>query len=205
MPRSITTPAIVLKTYDVGEADRFCVLLTDTLGKLAARATAVRKLKSKMGGTLLSPNSVELQLTEGRTGWIVTGAKLMMQRSQPRADQFAHRQHGLEILLSLIHDEEPLPEIFERTEIFLNTCRGSSDVLGYTISLLHHLGMLPSHSSLPMLTESQKKFIDAVLSQESPNTLTPHEAQSLDTVCMELIADHSSRTLRTPGIIKELV
>ena len=53
MAHSESVEAVVLKTYDVGEADRFCIVLTKERGRIAARARGVRKLTSKMGGSLL--------------------------------------------------------------------------------------------------------------------------------------------------------
>ena len=53
MPQSQTYEALILQSHDVGEADRFLILFTRERGRLAARARAVRKPKSKMGGSLL--------------------------------------------------------------------------------------------------------------------------------------------------------
>ena len=35
--------ALVLKTYDIGDADRLCILLTNTRGRIAVVAKGVRK------------------------------------------------------------------------------------------------------------------------------------------------------------------
>ncbi|MBU1911666.1 recombination protein O N-terminal domain-containing protein, partial [Patescibacteria group bacterium] len=48
MPHSQTYNSIILKAYDVGEADRFLILFTREKGRMTARARAVRKLKSKL-------------------------------------------------------------------------------------------------------------------------------------------------------------
>ena len=114
MSRTKDYEAIVLKTHDVGEADRFCILFTKERGRIAARARGVRKLKSRMGGVLLAPNHISVTLTEGSVGFSVNSVLSLGQKNmQGNVDQFAQTQNGIELLLSLLHDEEPLQDIFD--------------------------------------------------------------------------------------------
>jgi recombinational DNA repair protein (RecF pathway) len=53
MSHAQTFEAIVLKTYDVGEADRLCILFTRERGRVMARASGARRLKSRLGASLL--------------------------------------------------------------------------------------------------------------------------------------------------------
>ena len=74
MPKSQELEAIVLQTHNVGEADRFCILLTKERGKIPVRARGVRKPKSRMGGSLLALQRIQVTVHEGSAGFMVTAA-----------------------------------------------------------------------------------------------------------------------------------
>ena len=74
---SIKTSGIIIKRSNFGEADRILIILTDRLGKIKAMAKGVRKIKSKMAGSLEPYMLVDLQLHEGKTFYIVTGASII--------------------------------------------------------------------------------------------------------------------------------
>ena len=56
----------------------------------------------------------------------------------------------MELLLRLVIDEGPLPEIFDVTLAFIHACRDGIPYasLGYEFALLHHLGLLPGDGEL---------------------------------------------------------
>lgn len=58
--------AIVLRTWDLGEADRIISLFTRTHGKVRAVARGVRRTSSKFGSRLEPYSHVDVQLAEGR-------------------------------------------------------------------------------------------------------------------------------------------
>ncbi|HJE50819.1 MAG TPA: DNA repair protein RecO [Tessaracoccus flavescens] len=58
--------AVVLRTHQLGEADRIITLLTRTHGKVRAVAKGVRKTSSKFGGRLEPFSHVDIQFAEGR-------------------------------------------------------------------------------------------------------------------------------------------
>lgn len=58
--------AVVLRTHQLGEADRIITLLTRTHGKVRAVAKGVRKTSSKFGGRLEPFHHVDIQFAEGR-------------------------------------------------------------------------------------------------------------------------------------------
>ena len=68
------TPGIVIKQINFGEADRILTILTERFGKIKAIAKGVRKIRSHMGGSLELFMLTDLQLHEGKTFYIVTGA-----------------------------------------------------------------------------------------------------------------------------------
>lgn len=71
---SLKTSAIVIKRMNFGEADRILTILTERFGKVKAIAKGVRKTKSRLAGSLEPFMVLDLQLHEGKTFYIVTGA-----------------------------------------------------------------------------------------------------------------------------------
>jgi DNA repair protein RecO (recombination protein O) len=77
-PRSrlYKTEAIVLRSMDLGEADRVLTVLTPRLGKLKVIAKGVRRTRSRLGGGLEPRGDVHLVLAVGRTFDVVTSVAL---------------------------------------------------------------------------------------------------------------------------------
>ena len=170
MPHSQSFSAIVLKTYDVGEADRFCILFTRENGRMAARASGARRLKSRLGGLLLPLNRVNVELKEGSGGWIVAGVSSEgfrgLRRFQgPDVAQFLQLEEGIELLLRLVSDEGALPDVFDATIKFIEACNGdvAHASLGYSFALLHHLGYLPEEgeiqSMIPCMNSASHSYM----------------------------------------------
>ena len=163
MSHSQSFDAIVLKTYDVGEADRFCILLTREKGRLMARAAGARRTGSRLGGSLLPFRRLNIQLKESSAGWIIAGVA-SVEMSQPLSlPSFAALEEGIEILLRLVQHEGELPEIFDATLLFIADPLQVTP-LAYTFSLLHHLGLLPEEPELTAmfgLEEADHAFLEA--------------------------------------------
>ena len=75
-PRVYKTEAIVLRTMDLGEADRVLTVLTPRLGKLRVIAKGVRRPRSRIGGALQAFSDVQLVLAVGRTFDVITSSSL---------------------------------------------------------------------------------------------------------------------------------
>ncbi len=155
MNRTITDEAIILKTYDIGEADRFCILLTKQHGRLAARANGVRRTTSRRSGSLLALERSDIEIRQRGTEYLVTSATCIESSSDCSSDLQAFNavQQGIDILLRLIHEGEALPAVYTLTADFLRTCAGGNalSVLPvYILQLLDQMGTLPSftHSSV---------------------------------------------------------
>lgn len=70
--RLYKTEAIVLRSMDLGEADRVLTVLTPRLGKLRIIAKGIRRPRSRLGGGLEPFSDVHLVLAIGRTFDVVT-------------------------------------------------------------------------------------------------------------------------------------
>lgn len=74
--RLYKTEAIVLRSMDLGEADRVLTVLTPRLGKLRVIAKGIRRTRSRLGGGLEPLSDVHLVLAVGRTFDVVTQAAI---------------------------------------------------------------------------------------------------------------------------------
>jgi DNA repair protein RecO (recombination protein O) len=74
--RLYKTEGIVLRSMDLGEADRVLTVLTPRLGKLRVIAKGIRRPRSRLGGGLEPFSDVHLVLAVGRTFDVVTQAAL---------------------------------------------------------------------------------------------------------------------------------
>ncbi len=197
MPRRETVDAVVLRTIDIGEADRFCILLTRERGRLAARARAVRKPGSRMGGSLLPLRRVMVEITESGDHLLIVGStdKHRDDATAFSFGSFLRSAQGIDVLLSLIEDNEPLPAVFDLLCGFLNHANDEIDVLvAFQARLLHLLGLLPAHISdqrVARLPEAAQAFIRAAASP------LPFSALA------ELIPSHAELPLFLNGIIDE--
>lgn len=75
-PRLYRTDAIVLRSWDFGEADRLVVLLTAALGKIRAVAKGVRRSASRRAGHLMPFARTEVLLARGRDLDVISQAQV---------------------------------------------------------------------------------------------------------------------------------
>lgn len=75
--RLFSTPAIVMRRADYGEADRLLTLLTPERGKMRVLAKGARKITSRKAGHIELFTQTQLLLAKGRTFDIVTQAELI--------------------------------------------------------------------------------------------------------------------------------
>lgn len=92
-PRIYRTEAIVLKSYDYGEADRILTLYTAQSGKLRAIARGVRRTKSRKAGHLDRLTRANLLVARGRNLDIITQAETI-EHFRPMRDDLWRLSHG---------------------------------------------------------------------------------------------------------------
>lgn len=159
MSRSITDEAIVLRVYNVGETDRFCILLTKEHGRMTARASGVRRILSRRGQGLLPLHRVNVVWEERSMGNIVSSVQCLDSHHNAWCDPhtFSCVGEGIELLLQLTDDGMPMPEVYALTAEFLRTCSGnqSASVTAlFTLKLLKTLGYLPASATTPRDTST---------------------------------------------------
>ena len=149
MPRSIIDEALVLRTYNVGEADIFAVLLLREHGRLTARGQGVRKTTSRRRG-LLPFHTVDIVLDERSSGHAITGISCRNAHATAwrNPQTFVIASLGIELMLRLTEEGVPLPHVFELVCSFLGGVNDNAHLEQlyalYALQLLNHLGLLPS-------------------------------------------------------------
>lgn len=204
--------SIVLRTHDVGEADRFCIVLTQERGKLAARARGVRKPKSRMGGSILPLQEVMLSMHEGSGGLTINGVSHVQDYSSSLSlPAFLQAQQVTEILLSVLEDDHPVPEIFALVRQFLKACREEHAVqsLPFTIRILQTMGILPTehaHQIFKHLSVSEKKFIETCTQQHWHTAHIPQEeSRHLHALCNRILEQQTSWKMRAGSVASAML
>ena len=190
---------LVLRTIDVGEADRFCILFTRERGRLAARARGVRRPHSRMGSALLPLRHAIVSVKEISGGGLVTAASPVAGGIPPGdSSAFFRAECGIEILLALLHDEQPLPDLFDATAAFLaRSAEGDHIVVAFALHTLHILGLLPDvdvHSSPFSLQE--RAFIDASRGFPFRTAPAPAPLEKVRSFCACMLKEQINYPLR---------
>ncbi|OGJ59843.1 DNA repair protein RecO [Candidatus Peribacteria bacterium RIFCSPHIGHO2_01_FULL_55_13] len=202
MSRLLSCDAIVLATYNVGEADRFCILFTKELGRIAARASAARKPGSRLGSVLLPFQRVEVELREWNSGYIITGARRHPACARTgELAQFLAASEIIELLLMLLEEGEPSPELFECLAEGLRSTAPSP--LPHTVRILHLLGHMPS-TDMPHFStfsvEERHCIGEWIAGGYEVSMLSTGAERTLSSLCENILNDHAGKKQRVPGI-----
>jgi DNA repair protein RecO (recombination protein O) len=136
----ITTPAIVLRTVDYGEADRVVTLFTLSGGKLSALARGARKSVKRFGAALglFGVGEATLERFDGARGF----PALMNDVAK-----VAHGGYACEVVREMIPPRQPEPGIFELLVTFfaaLEAGPARAETLRiFELRLLDALGLRP--------------------------------------------------------------
>lgn len=109
------TKAIVLASWNVGEANKRLTLFTRDMGMLTATVQGIRHGKSKLRFALQDFSLAHVDLVRGRDVWRVTSAR-PIESFATRAlskDTGTLIKHSAELLLRLYRGEDPHPELFD--------------------------------------------------------------------------------------------
>lgn len=201
MPYARTSDCLVLASYDVGEADRFVILLTRETGRLAARVPGARRPKSRLA-PLLPLTRCSVGLKETRGNYMVSD--IAMHRRPPETaplQNFLARTQMSELLLALLSDGEPVPEIFDALAVLLHQERCSPcDLLSFTFRVLSLLGVLPetTHPLFATLNAQERAFVEASTRGTCRSGSVP--GTRLRTLCSQLVREHCTRPLRSADV-----
>lgn len=213
MSRTLSVDAVILRTVDIGDADRFCILLTRERGRMAVRAKGVRKMTSRLGGTLLPFRHVALQLSVSDHSSVITAAIPINDLSIDLSSfqTFMRLERGIELILHLTEDNEPMPRVFDLLLQFMALAPSDDcDPLpAFSVRLLFLLGLLPSSHHDPRfnaLPEDAQIFVDAATQISSLDTLCrrSHPIGIIDHFASLIVTDQTNRPLKAGEMAGEM-
>src|SRR3989344_669357 len=105
------TEALVLGNREMSEADRVVALFTRDFGLVRARASSIRKERSKMRYALQDYSCANVSLVKGKRGWRLAGAAALKSATGDRKyiSTFARIA---ELTMRLLHREEKNQYLF---------------------------------------------------------------------------------------------
>lgn len=142
--------AIVLRTVDLGEADRIVSLFFRERGRLDARARGARSSKRRFSGALLLGQKVRATVAPGKGGPTLVEAEVLdahlgILRALPRIEAVGR---ALAALVRLLHEDHPETEAYDATVTLLHRLdRGDAPEAAYVafqLALLDALGHGPA-------------------------------------------------------------
>ncbi|MEX2010313.1 MAG: DNA repair protein RecO, partial [Parcubacteria group bacterium] len=167
-----TTRAFVLSSHPRREADRIYALLTEDLGLLYATAGGVRKIESKLRGSL-EPYSLSLvSLVKGEEHWRITSASLIrslpLDLSKEKLLLFARASL---LIKKLIPEEQAHKEIYriiEKSAESVTNGEAETEAMEIVmlLEILSELGYVPK-DKVPTVEEAKENRIGFINSINS--------------------------------------
>lgn len=119
--RTYRAEAIVLRTLDLGEADRILVLFTRHFGKVRVVAKGIRRATSRMAGHAEPLTHATYQLARGRELDVLTGAeaRAIYPALREDLDRIAAGWYCAELIDRFTEDRSPSAPLFELLETAL--------------------------------------------------------------------------------------
>lgn len=208
MPRSETVIAIVLQSYDVGEADRFAILFTRELGRIAARVPAARRLGSTKASVLPS-SKISAVLRRGSAGFVFNSSELISSPVTDPLEAYAVCMESQELLLRVLQEEDYQPELFDVLDQLLIQSKRNPKMafLGFGVRFISLLGLLPDPDHLPKgmsLSDDEKVFLRTCINN---HTALPEitEDKGLRILLRTILPDVLSAPLKTPSVVREML
>jgi DNA repair protein RecO (recombination protein O) len=195
----VTTDAIVLRTYNLAEADRIVLCLTRSAGLVRAVAKGARRMKSRFGAALEPFTLIKLAFYEKENRELVTMSQAEIIKS--RFD-LASQAEGSEVLAymgELVGDFAPPHEADERMFRMVSACvdalaetadNGQLVVRYFEVWLLRFAGLFPDVRACAecgmRIGEGEPVYLDI--------EVKPHCGQCADSGNQRLLPD-TQRTL----------
>lgn len=201
MAKTFADEAIVLRAFDLGEADRLYVLLTAHHGRIAVRAGGARKPLSRLGGHLAALSHVRIQCSETVGGLRLTSAlSEPMPPVRPTAAELCAAGEMIELLLRLTEEQTPLPGIFELFKQYVEGGDWQGRQPLFAARLLHLLGHLPVEPGAPELRglslESQSLLFRTLADESDPPSPPTLAAREIGTLLSRVIEPLLARPLK---------
>lgn len=148
-PRAYRTRGIVLRSRNLGEADKIVTLFTTERGKMSAVAKGVRRAKSHLAGRLEFATEALLQMHRGRSLDVIVSAEVSRADWQGIVNPagFAAASVAIEIVDALCEPDLALPDVYALLDGALAAASSSDEPMSllprFQLRLLDALGLAP--------------------------------------------------------------
>src|SRR3989338_6543052 len=148
-----------------------------------------------------------MELVEHGSSYLITGASILEEYPHLSSiPSFSVAGEGIEVIVRLIQDDEPLPALYDLTRAFLQHAAipSKSLLLAFTLSTLHLLGFLPESSNTEFfrgLTEEEQMFVESCAKGEPLDSFFLERTGRLEQRCQELLLEQLSQPLRAGQIV----
>jgi len=169
-PRVYATPAIVLRQRKLGDADKIVTLYTANFGKVDAVAKGVRRVTSRLAGSVEPLSHGSFMFAHGRNLDIITQAQ-PIETFQPLRDDLGRLSHALYVAEMIDRATEERAENFALYRLLLDTLRRLSQdndlalvLRFFEMSLLNELGYRPELQHCVICRDTSKadgRFLSA--------------------------------------------
>lgn len=143
------TEGIILKSYNLREADRILTIYTKDFGKISAVAKGVRRSRSKLRGATQQLTYVDLILYQGKSIDTITQCETKEMFVALREDlhRWAYAVYLVELLDAMVPERQPQVRVFAEflTALYLLATleEPETGALFFTARFLHLLGYQP--------------------------------------------------------------
>ena len=144
------TQAVVLRHYELGEADKIIVLFSRDRGKIRAVANGVRKTKSTLAAAveIFTHNKVVIYQGKSDLGRISqVEIKDNFSQLKNNVDKMAAASYVVELIAELTTEEQPEPTAFKLLVLTLNLLNNFSELelilRAFELKLLAQVGFRP--------------------------------------------------------------
>ena len=119
--RTYKAEALVLRTNNLGEADRIATFISPHLGKFRATVRGARRTSSRLGGHVDVLNRVQLAVAHGRTLDVVTNAEAQetFRKVKENLDLVVHALYLAELTEALVPELAPHPRSYSLSLIHI--------------------------------------------------------------------------------------
>ena len=149
MVNQVQTSGIIIGKRDIGEADRWFVLLTPDLGKIRCNARGIRKPKARLAAWMDILRYNDLILIRGKSGYVLTGAttRQMIFAGTEDWEMLTSAYYVCEVIDKLFEEGVVVPGVFELVHETLGQIKVARNVnvvrAGFELKLLELLGLSP--------------------------------------------------------------
>jgi DNA repair protein RecO (recombination protein O) len=118
--------AIVIRAYDLGEADRIVSLITAGRGMRRAVAKGIKRTGSKFGARLEPFTRLAAVMHEGRNLDTITQAEIIRSHAPIRDDfrKFVFGEAILEMIEKSLHENQFIPRLYDALSVTLDVLEG---------------------------------------------------------------------------------